>query len=108
MPSRRRSASVRHSRSPATITSLYPGAGSVVRTPAHRAALEAVVLSQFSAARPCDRKANRPPGQAALTERAALMGAEGLEPAVDLAQLAEVVRLAFPNATAGPGAEVTA
>ena len=52
-----------------------PGAGAMVRTPAHRAALEAVVLSQFSAARPCDRKANRPPGQAALTERAALMGA---------------------------------
>ena len=88
-----------------------PGAGSLVRTPAHRAALEAVVLSQFSAARPCDRKANRPPGQAALTERAALLGPEGLEPAVDLAQLAEVIRLAFPNAmpaAAVPGAEVTA
>ncbi len=73
--------------------------------------LEAVVLSQFSAARPCDRKANRPPGQAALTERAALMGAEGLEPSVDLDQLAEVVRLAFPAAapaTAVPGAGVTA
>ena len=75
-----------------------PGAGAVVRTPAHRAALEAAVLSQFSAARPCDRKANRPPGQAALTERAALMGAEGADPAVDLDQLAEVVRLAFPPA----------
>jgi hypothetical protein len=85
-----------------------PGAGSVVRTPAHRAALEAVVLSQFSTARPCDRKANRPPGEAALTERAALMGTQGLEPAVDLAQLAEVVRLAFPGATAVPGTEVTA
>jgi hypothetical protein len=88
-----------------------PGAGAMVRTPAHRAALEAVVLSQFPAARPCDRKANRPPGQAALTERAALMGAEGLEPSVDLDQLAEVVRLAFPPAapaTAVPGAGVTA
>lgn len=31
------------------------GAGSMVRTSAHRAALEAVVLSQFSTARPCDR-----------------------------------------------------
>jgi len=79
-----------------------PGAGSTVSTPAHRAALEAVVLSQFSAARPCDRKANRPPVQAALTERAALLGAEGLEPAVDLEQLAEVIRLAFP--TAAPAA----
>jgi hypothetical protein len=85
-----------------------PGAGAMVRTPAHRAALEAVVLSQFPAARPCDRKANRPPGQAALTERAALMGAEGLEPSVDLGQLAEVVRLAFPPAAAVPGAGVTA
>jgi transposase len=85
-----------------------PGAGSVVRTPAHRAALEKVVLSQFSAARPCDRKANRPPGHAALTERAALLGTEGSEPAVDLEQLAEVVRLAFPPAAAVPGAEVTA
>ncbi len=88
-----------------------PGAGSVVRTPAHRAALEAVVLSQFSTARPCDRKANRPPGQAALAGRAALPGAGGAEPAVDLAQLAEVVRLAFPPAIAAAaacGAEVPA
>ena len=85
-----------------------PGAGSLIRTPAHRAALEAIVLSQFSAARPCDRKANRPPGQAALAERAALLGSGGLEPAVDLEQLAEVIRLAFPDATAVPGAEVTA
>jgi hypothetical protein len=88
-----------------------PGAGAVVRTPAHRAALEAVVLSQFTTARPCDRKANRPPGQAALAERAALLGPQGLEPAVDLGQLAEVIRLAFPPpaaAAAVPGAEVTA
>jgi hypothetical protein len=85
-----------------------PGAGSMVRTPAHRAALEKVVLSQFSTARPCDRKANRPPGRAALTERAALLGPDGPEPAVDLEQLAEVVRLAFPPATTASGAEVTA
>jgi hypothetical protein len=80
-----------------------PGAGAVVRTPAHRAALEAVVLSQFSTARPCDRKANRPPGETALAERARLLGPGGLEPAVDLDQLAEVIRLAFP-----PAAGVTA
>jgi hypothetical protein len=36
------------------------------------------------------------------------MGAEGREPSVDLDQLAEVVRLAFPPATAVPGAGVTA
>ena len=43
------------------------GAGAVVRTPSHRAALEAAVLSQFST-EPCDRKANRPPGTAALAD----------------------------------------
>ncbi|MDA8398520.1 MAG: hypothetical protein M0008_00445 [Actinomycetota bacterium] len=32
----------------------------MVRTPKHRAALEKVVLGQFSTARPCDRKAIRP------------------------------------------------
>ncbi len=76
-----------------------PGAGSMVRTAEHRGALEAVVLSRFSTARPCDRKANRPPGAAALAERARLLGPEGAEPAVDLEAMAEVVRLAFPGAT---------
>jgi hypothetical protein len=74
-----------------------PGAGSMVRTPEHRAALEAVVLGQFTTARPCDRKANRPPGAAALAERAKLLGSAGAEPSVDLDQLAEVIRLAFPG-----------
>ena len=77
-----------------------PGAGQMVRTPQHRAALEAVVLSQFSTARPCDRKANKPPGQAALAERARLLGPVGSEPSVDLAAMADVIRYAFPtNAT---------
>jgi hypothetical protein len=75
-----------------------PGAGSMVRAPGHRAALEAAVLAQFSTARPCDRKANKPPGAAALAERAKLMGAGGAEPIVDLAGMAEIVRLAFPGA----------
>lgn len=73
------------------------GAGTMVRTPAHREALEAVVLGQSGAARPCDRKANRPPGSAALAERAKLVGPAGAEPAVDLDQMAEIVRLAFPG-----------
>ena len=76
-----------------------PGAGQMVRTPQHRAALEAVVLSQFSTARPCDRKANKPPGQAALAERARLLGHAGAEPCVDLAAMADVIRLAFPATT---------
>ena len=83
-----------------------PGAGSMVRTPEHRAALEAVVLSQFSTARPCDRKANRPPGSAALAERARLLGPTGAEPTVDLAVLAEVVRLAFPGTVDVTGGDV--
>ncbi len=85
-----------------------PGAGSMVRTPEHRAALEAVVLSQFSTARPCDRKANRPPGAAALAERARLLGSAGVEPSVDLDEMAEVIRLAFPATTGASKREVPA
>ena len=76
-----------------------PGAGMMVRTAEHRAALESVVLGQFSTARPCDRKANRPPGADALAARAKLLGPQGAEPAVDLAGMAEVIRVAFPGAT---------
>ena len=66
----------------------------MVRTPAHRDALEKAVLCQFTSARPCDRKENRPPGAAALAERAKLMGQAGTEPSVDLEAMAEIVRLA--------------
>jgi hypothetical protein len=75
------------------------GSGQIVRTAEHRAALEAVVLGQFSTARPCDRKANKPPGQAALAERARLLGDAGTEPSVDLEAIAEVIALAFPGTT---------
>jgi hypothetical protein len=85
-----------------------PGAGSMVRTPEHRAALEAAVLSQFSTARPCDRKANKPPGDAALEARAKLLGAQGAEPTVDLEAMAEVILLAFPAARPASDAEATA
>jgi hypothetical protein len=71
------------------------GAGQMVRTEAHRAALEAVVLSQFSTDRPCDRKANKPPGKAALAERERLVGLLGPEPSVDLDAMAEIISLAF-------------
>ena len=85
-----------------------PGSGAMVRTPAHRQALEKVVLGAFTTARPCDRKANRPPGPDALAERARLLGPAGAEPSVDLAAMAEVIRLAFPGSTALDGAGVTA
>jgi transposase len=84
------------------------GSGTMVRTPAHRDALEKVVLSQFTTARPCDRKENRPPGAAALAERAKLLGPAGVEPSVDLAGLAEVIRLAFPGSTHVGGGEASA
>ncbi|HUC14453.1 MAG TPA: hypothetical protein VMS00_08370 [Acidimicrobiales bacterium] len=75
------------------------GAGQMVRTPEHHAALEQAVLAQFSSARPCDRKANKPPGRAALDERARLVGPVGHEPSVDLVGLAEVIALAFGGST---------
>ena len=84
------------------------GSGAMVRTPAHREALEKVVLGQFTTARPCDRKANVPPGAAALAERAKLLGPAGAEPTVDLDQIAEVIRLAFPGVTDISGEEARA
>lgn len=84
------------------------GAGAIVRTAEHAAALEKVVLGQFSTARPCDRKANRPPGPAALAEAAKLTGAHSLEPSVDLDLLAEIIALAFPGATQVSDGEVSA
>ena len=84
------------------------GAGAIIRTPAHREALEKVVLGQFSSARPCDRKENRPPGPAATAERARLLGAGGADPSIDLAAMAEVVRLAFPGTTDVSAEEVGA
>jgi len=79
-----------------------PGAGAIVRDEGHRRALEAVVLGQFSTARPCDRKANKPPGAAAQAEAARLGGLDPLEaatPTVDLDGLAEIIHLAFPGST---------
>ncbi len=74
------------------------GAGAVVRTPEHRAALEATVLSSLTTARPCDRKGNHPPGPAALAAAARLLGPQGREVTVDLGRYAELVE--------GAGAEL--
>jgi hypothetical protein len=57
------------------------------------------VLSQFSTARPCDRKANKPPGPAARAERDRLLGGSSSEPSVDLDAMAEIIALAFPGTT---------
>jgi transposase len=67
------------------------GAGSLVRSAEHRAALEKSVLSAFSTKRPCEKKANRPPGPQALAEAARLLGHEGHDVVVDLARYAELV-----------------
>jgi transposase len=82
------------------------GAGAMVRSDTHRAALESAVLAQLSAARPCERKANKPPGPAARAAAAQLAGAPATEmaaPAVDLEDMAEIVHLAFAQpALLGP------
>jgi hypothetical protein len=65
----------------------------VVRTPADHQALETAVLAAFSTDRPCDRKANRPPGAAALAEASRLLGSEGRDVVVDLGRYAEWVEV---------------
>ena len=67
------------------------GAGTLVRTSEHRAALEKAVLSAFTTARPCNAKANRPPGPQALAEAARLLGAEGRDVTVDLQDYADLI-----------------
>jgi transposase len=68
-----------------------PGAGSIVRSAEQHDALERVVLSAFTTDRPCDRKANRPPGPDAINEAARLLGNEGRPVVVDLAAYAELI-----------------
>ncbi len=71
-----------------------PGAGRTLRLPAHAAALERVVLAAFTTARPCQRKANRPPGpqaQAAAHQLSLLQTSDG-EVTVDLDRYAELAR----------------
>lgn len=54
-----------------------PGIGALQRHDEHRIALEQVVLASLTSARACRRKANRPPGEAALQAAAALAGGPG-------------------------------
>jgi transposase len=67
-----------------------PGAGAMVRSTEHRAALEHVVLSAFSTDRPCERKGNHPPGAIARAEADRLLGDLGPDVVVDLARYAEL------------------
>ena len=68
-----------------------PGAGMVVRSAEDHQALQTAVLAAFCSDRPCDSKANRPPGAAALAEASRLLGPEGQDVVVDLARYAEWV-----------------
>ena len=60
------------------------GAQRTVRLPEHTKALENVVLGAFSTGRPCRRKLNRPPSDAALAIAAELLGDRGADPVIDL------------------------
>ena len=73
------------------------GTGQVVRSAEHAAGLEQAVLAAFTTHKPCRRKQNRPPGQAALAAAAVLRGEQPADSGVviDLehyAQLAGVAR----------------
>ena len=62
-----------------------PGQGRTVRLPGHARALAKVVLANFSTARPCRRKVNRPPSEAALAIADAIGGnRKAQSPVIDL------------------------
>jgi hypothetical protein len=67
------------------------GAGAVVRSQEQAAALEKVVLAQFTSKAPCDRKGNYPPGAAAQAEAKRLLAGLGPEVTVDLNVYAQLV-----------------
>ncbi|HUY61384.1 MAG TPA: transposase [Candidatus Dormibacteraeota bacterium] len=67
------------------------GSGAVVRSPEQAAALEQVVLAQFTTQAPCDRKGNYPPGAAARAEAERVLAGLGPAVVVDLDAYAQVV-----------------
>jgi len=78
----------RHRRAP-------PGAGQLLRSDEHALLLEQAVLAAFTTDKPCRRKTNRPPGDAALTQAARLRGHdEGGAVVVDLDDYAQIARVA--------------
>lgn len=77
----------RHRRAPA-------GAGQVLQSPGHARLLESAVLDAFTTDQPCQRKANRPPGTAALAEAARLAGHNPGGIVVDLEDYARIAKVA--------------
>lgn len=67
------------------------GAGRTTRLPEHAAALEKVVLGAFNTDRPCRRKVNRPPSDAALVLAVELVGHAGRDPIIDLGAYQRVI-----------------
>jgi len=77
----------RHRRAPS-------GADQTIRTEKHATALERVVLNEFSTARACPRKPNRPPGEQALGGAARLRGHDERATVVDLGAYADIAKAA--------------
>ena len=78
----------RHRRAPA-------GAGQQLRSADHARMLEQAVLDAFTTDKPCRRKINRPPGDAALTAAARLRGRDqGGAVVVDLEDYAQIATVA--------------
>lgn len=77
----------RHRRAPA-------GAGQQLRSTEHAGLLEQAVLSAFTSDKPCRRKANRPPGGAALAHAVRLSGDNQGAVVVDLEDYAQIARVA--------------
>jgi transposase len=67
------------------------GSGRTTRLPEHAAALENVVLGAFTTDRPCRRKLNRPPSDAALALAAEIVGDAGREPVIDLGAYQQLI-----------------
>ncbi len=70
------------------------GAATTVRTSEHDQALRRAVLDSFTTQTACRRKANRPPGDAALTHAARLAGRDAGAVVVDLEDYAQIARVA--------------
>lgn len=68
--------------------------GALVRTAAHRDELEHVVLSAFTTQRPCEAKANRPPGETARAEATKLLSGLGTDVVIDLSCYSELTHTA--------------
>jgi len=70
------------------------GAGQLIRSEEHARALEQAVLEQFTTAKRCPRKPNRPPGERAQAEAAKLRGEPPDGVVVDLEQYVRIAKVA--------------